>query len=181
MTANAGRSRAGPRATTIPNSACRPRIWFIKAVRWRISSDRTRCSASMSCCATLLTATNRIDDRPTASQIASASRASFLIRLHIWAYKARTHQPDLVSALGNLAGPVVCPSHASIPTRHGRSCATNGTSCRRRSSRSTTVRPCASTPWTRNRFFAKSIPNVLGPRRPDWNLRAGSIPSVPLL
>jgi hypothetical protein len=78
MTANARRSRAGPRATTIPNSACRPRIWFIKAARSRISSDRTRCSASMSCCATLLTATNRIDDRPAASQIASASRASFL-------------------------------------------------------------------------------------------------------
>ena len=40
--ASARRSGAAPCATTIPYSASRPRIWFISAVRSRISSDRTQ-------------------------------------------------------------------------------------------------------------------------------------------
>src|SRR5258708_35243782 len=30
-----------------------------------------------------------------------------LVRLHVWPHEARTHQPDLVTAIGNLASPIV--------------------------------------------------------------------------
>lgn len=40
---------------------------------------RTRCSAWLSCCSTVFTGTKRIPGRPIASQIASASAASFLL------------------------------------------------------------------------------------------------------
>jgi hypothetical protein len=43
------------------------------------SEIRTRCNASMSCRAWLLTAVNLIEGRVTTSQIASISRASFLL------------------------------------------------------------------------------------------------------
>jgi hypothetical protein len=31
-----------------------------------------------------------------------------LVRLHVRPHEVRTYQPDLVTALGNLAGPIVC-------------------------------------------------------------------------
>jgi hypothetical protein len=51
-------------------------------MRWRISVSRTRWSTVMLCCSSLLISTNRIVGRVTASQIASASAASFFWRLH---------------------------------------------------------------------------------------------------
>ena len=57
------------------------RIAFDNCVRCRLSISRTRCSIMMLCCSGVFTGTNRIVGRATASQIASASAASFLPRL----------------------------------------------------------------------------------------------------
>jgi hypothetical protein len=56
---------------------------FLRAicVRCRFSMSRTRCSIIRLCCSGLFTATKRIVGRVTASQIASASAASFFPRL----------------------------------------------------------------------------------------------------
>jgi len=49
-----------------------------------------------------------------------------LVRLHVWPHEARTHQPDLVTALGNLASPIVCTAarlhryQARLKLRHKR-------------------------------------------------------------
>jgi len=51
-----------------------------RAVRCRTSTSRVRCSTSTDSCSTVLTGTQRIVGRVTASQIASASIASFLPR-----------------------------------------------------------------------------------------------------
>ena len=110
-----------------------PAAWFINAVRSRISSARTRCSASTCCCAWLLTSTNRLDGRVTASQIASTSRASFLFDFTY----ARTERGFI--SLTSCPSFTICraqycaPPHDSIPTRQGWSCAMNSSSCRRRS------------------------------------------------
>jgi hypothetical protein len=50
-------------------------------MRWRIRRSRVRWSISALFCSALLIGTKRIDGRVTASQIASASAASFLPRL----------------------------------------------------------------------------------------------------
>src|ERR1700722_15520621 len=45
-----------------------------------------------------------------------------LVRLHVWPHEARTHQPDLVTAFGNLAGPIVGSAaglHRSPPGKVG--------------------------------------------------------------
>ena len=55
---------------------------FTSIVRWRTSCSRPRCSSWLACCSAVLTDTNRIVGRPTASQIASASAASCLSRIH---------------------------------------------------------------------------------------------------
>jgi hypothetical protein len=55
-----------------------PRIRVDRRARpWR----RVRCSIKAVCCSIVLIGTNRIDGRVTASQIAAASFASFLLRL----------------------------------------------------------------------------------------------------
>src|ERR1044071_6685986 len=69
-----------PCAATIPNSLSMPRSALPAAVRCCTRSRRVVCTASVACCSTLFTATKRIEGRPTASQIASASRPSFLLR-----------------------------------------------------------------------------------------------------
>ena len=49
-----------------------------------------------------------------------------LVRLHVWPHEARTHQSDLVTALGNLASPIVCAAarlhrhQARLKLRHKR-------------------------------------------------------------
>jgi hypothetical protein len=49
-----------------------------------------------------------------------------LVRLHVRPHEVRTHQPDLVTALGNLAGPIVCTAarlhrhQARLKMRHKR-------------------------------------------------------------
>lgn len=50
-------------------------------VTWRTRKSRVRCRTSVADAASLFTATNRIDGRVTASQIAAASAASVLPRL----------------------------------------------------------------------------------------------------
>jgi hypothetical protein len=54
---------------------------LINWVRWRISRSRTRCSINRPYCSADLVRTKRMVGRRTASQIASASVASFLLRL----------------------------------------------------------------------------------------------------
>jgi hypothetical protein len=58
-----------------------PRIAFASRVRWRISSRRVLCNTITLCCSAVFTATKRMVGRLTASQIASASAASFFWRL----------------------------------------------------------------------------------------------------
>jgi hypothetical protein len=70
-----------PYGTTSPNSVRRPRIWLACAVPARTKPCRTRCSESTDCCSTFLIGTKRILGCATASQIASASAASFLLVL----------------------------------------------------------------------------------------------------
>jgi hypothetical protein len=74
-------TRRMPLAATMPNSLRRPRIALTADVRCRTSSARTRCRARMLCCSMLLIGTKRMFGLPTASQIASASAASVLLRL----------------------------------------------------------------------------------------------------
>jgi hypothetical protein len=62
----------------MPNSAMWARKALTSMVRCRTNRLRARCSISTDCCSASFTGTNRIDGRPTASQIASASAASFL-------------------------------------------------------------------------------------------------------
>ena len=71
---------AGPRGATIPNSARWPRNALIVCVRWRTAWSRQRNNMPRACCSALLTATQRIVGRDAASQIASASTASFFWR-----------------------------------------------------------------------------------------------------
>jgi hypothetical protein len=49
-------------------------------VRWRTKRSRLRCTVRTPCCSALLTGTKRTEGRVTASQMASASAASFLPR-----------------------------------------------------------------------------------------------------
>ncbi|SUJ13143.1 Uncharacterised protein [Sphingomonas paucimobilis] len=70
-----------PIGVAIPNSARCARIAFDNCVRWRFRIRRTRCSIIAPCCSGDLMLTKRIVGRVTASQIASASAASFLPRL----------------------------------------------------------------------------------------------------
>ncbi len=56
-----------------------------------------RCSISTPCCSSLFTGTKRIVGRVTASQIASASVASFFCRFTVWLDVRCRHQPNLVT------------------------------------------------------------------------------------
>ena len=70
-----------PCATTIPYSARCPRNAFTSIVRCRTNRSRAPCRINTDCWSVLLTGTNLIEGCPTASQIASASAESFLLRL----------------------------------------------------------------------------------------------------
>ena len=70
-----------PMEATMPNSERCARSELESWVRWRLSINRTRCSIITLCCSGVLTGTKRMVGRVTASQIASASAASFLPRL----------------------------------------------------------------------------------------------------
>src|SRR5665213_2130778 len=73
----AARATAG---TRMPNSAIRPRNEFLAIVRCLTSIWRALWATASACCSTVLIGTKRIDGRLTASQIAFASAASFLLR-----------------------------------------------------------------------------------------------------
>ena len=87
-----------PCGSTTPNSYNSPRNWFTCITRKRTSCWRMRWSASMACCSSVLTATNRIPGRCAASQIAAASAVSFLLDLTNgrtnWAAISRTSCPS---------------------------------------------------------------------------------------
>ena len=53
---------------------------FDSWVRWRLSINRTRCNIITLCCSGVFTGTKRMVGRVTASQMASASAASFFCR-----------------------------------------------------------------------------------------------------
>src|SRR5471032_596816 len=89
---------------TRPYSLHSPRIWLPLAVRWLHSSARIRWIACRSCCSTDLTATKRIFGRLIASQIASASFASFLL---LFTY-GLTHL--VIHKFWPWLGHVICPS-----------------------------------------------------------------------
>src|SRR5215467_9644867 len=85
------------------------------AVRCLVNSARTRCTAWMSCCSTVFTATNRICGLLIASQIASASLASFLL-LFTYGFTncgaiSRTLHPCACSCLAQWCA----PPHHSMP------------------------------------------------------------------
>jgi hypothetical protein len=94
---------------------------------------RARCTISRDCCSTLLTGTKRMCGRCTASQIAAASAASFLPRLPLMRYGVpRTSAPSAARCGRGLNSRAqwCAPEHASIPTTHGGSEATNSCSLR---------------------------------------------------
>ena len=62
-----------------------------------------RCLHQLTCCSADLTRTKRMVGRLTASQIASASAASFLLRLTI----LRRHQTHLMAKLGQFVCPIM--------------------------------------------------------------------------
>ena len=115
-------TRRIPLAATMPNSLSRPRSELTAEVRSRTSSARTRCRARMPCCSMVLIGTKRLSGLATASQIASASAASVLLRLtpacervkdsefgelgglrHVAAMR---HQPEREGSGGKRPGPV---------------------------------------------------------------------------
>jgi len=69
-----------PIGATTPNSDKWARKAFDICVRWRLSINRTRCNIITLCCSGVFTGTKRIVGRVTASQMASASAASFFCR-----------------------------------------------------------------------------------------------------
>jgi len=72
---------SGPLAATTPNSAAWPRIALPSWVRLRTRRSRMVTSISAACWSTVLTGTKRMVGRLIASHRASASAASFLLRL----------------------------------------------------------------------------------------------------
>ena len=70
----------GPLGATQPYSVRWPRIALMSWVRCRTSRSRVRNTRAAACCSSLFTATNRMFGRCAASQIASASIASFFCR-----------------------------------------------------------------------------------------------------
>ena len=80
MTPISSVTRLIPRGATIPNSPRQPRIRLASMVSCLTRSWRVRWSARTDCCSVVLIAAKRMVGRLTASQIASASSASFLPR-----------------------------------------------------------------------------------------------------
>ncbi len=80
ITARSSFTCGRPTRATMPNSAIWARIALTSMVRCLTRSSRVRCSTKTLCCSSVLTETNRIVGRVTASQIAAASAASFLLR-----------------------------------------------------------------------------------------------------
>src|SRR5262249_5357720 len=76
-----GLTMGSPTGATMPNSARWARIALITEVCWRTNKCRVRWSTRPLCCSGVLVATNRMLALLTASQIASASVASFFCRL----------------------------------------------------------------------------------------------------
>jgi hypothetical protein len=64
----------------MPNSAIRERNELPDMLRWRTSSRRVPCRTATAWASGLFTGTNRIVGRLIASQMASASRPSVLLR-----------------------------------------------------------------------------------------------------
>lgn len=109
---------AMPCGTTSPILPSSPRIWLACAVRALTKPWRNQCSASTDRCSTILIGTKRIVGLTTASQIASASAASFLLLLKYgltnWGAMSRTVCP---SACG-LRAHWCALDQASMPIRH---------------------------------------------------------------
>jgi arylsulfatase A-like enzyme len=97
-----GQPPSRPCAAAMPSSPKCARIALINWVRWRISRSRVRCCINWPCCSADLIRTKRMVGRRTASQIASASAASFLLRLtHAFTSFAgirRTSWPSFVNS-----------------------------------------------------------------------------------
>lgn len=83
MAGTRARTWVMPFGKTIPNSANRPQSWFACAVRAWTKPWRTLCKAITACRSTVLIGTKRMLGRETASQMASASRASVLVGLYM--------------------------------------------------------------------------------------------------
>ena len=94
-----------PPALALPQYRVRPYApaRALITIRCRISRSRVRCLHQLTCCSADLTRTKRMVGRLTASQIASASAASFLLRLTI----LRRHQTHLMAKLGQFVCPIM--------------------------------------------------------------------------
>ena len=100
-----------PLAAAWPYSARWPRKALMVWVRWRTSRSRARNTTPLACCSSSFTGVNRMLGRCAASQIASASAASFFCRLtNGLTYAGRDHQPHRVPEPGQLAPPMMRPA-----------------------------------------------------------------------
>jgi len=122
-----------------PELAMYARIALISVVRWRTNIWRIRCRTSTLCCSHVLSSTKRIVGLVTASQIASASAASFFwIFTYAFTYRGGINRTRCPSRW--ISRPQWCAvAHASIPTRQGGSFSKNSNTWRRRSWRRTTT------------------------------------------
>jgi hypothetical protein len=76
-------------------------------VRCRTNRSRVRNTKPAACCRSLFTATNHMLGRCAASQIASASIASFFCRFTNGFYIGGRDQPNFMAKLGKLTSPVM--------------------------------------------------------------------------
>ncbi|MHC2255604.1 hypothetical protein ACVILK_005296 [Bradyrhizobium embrapense] len=109
-----------PCATTSPNSARCPRIALMIWVRWRTTRSRTRNTMAAACCSSLFTATNRMVGRWAASEIASASAASFVRGRP--PHQLRHPQDTQDQSVPCSSAALSCPLHADfcLPNQSGR-------------------------------------------------------------
>ena len=96
-----------PTGAIIPNSARWARIALITAVCWRMNRWRARWSTRPLCCSGVLVTTNRMLALVTASQMASASVASFFMPFDVGLHVGRWHQSHRVAKCLELTRPMV--------------------------------------------------------------------------
>src|SRR5229473_3353800 len=131
---------------------------FGSCVRRRISASRVPASMSAACCPAVFTGTNRIVGRLIASQIASASAASFLFRFTYGLTYCGGKRTTSCPSFCNSRAQWCAAPQASSPTLVGSSFAKNSRNCRRRSVLRSTGRSAESTPCSTKTLLDVSTP-----------------------
>ena len=151
-----------PVAATRPTSARWARNALMSCVRWRTSRSRERCSMSAACCSIVLTGTNRMLGRVTASQMRRCIGSIVLGALDVGLHIARGHQPHGMAELRQLACPMMgrrAGLHADEARRQLLEELDHLATPELPSDRPSC--PPASTPCTWNTFLARSRPIVV--------------------